>query len=109
MSTLFTKIINREIAGDIIYEDEHCVAFRDIMPVAPVHILIVPREEIVRVSEAPETGDHIHLLNAARKVGQKLGVSEYRLVINNGEGVGQTVPHLHVHLLAGREFGWPPG
>jgi histidine triad (HIT) family protein len=109
MSTLFTKIIDREIPADIVYEDEHCVAFRDIAPQAPVHVLIVPRQEIVRVSEAPEIGDHLHLLNAARKVGEALGVSDYRLVINNGEAVGQSVPHLHIHLLAGREFSWPPG
>lgn len=76
MATLFTKIINREIPGDILYEDEHCVAFRDIMPVAPVHVLIVPRAEITSVSVAPEAGDHTHLLNAARKVGELLGLME---------------------------------
>lgn len=109
MATLFTKIINREIPADIVYEDEHCVAFRDIAPQAPVHVLIVPRQEIARVSEAPEEGDHVYLLNAAREVGKVLGISDYRLVINNGEAAGQSVPHLHVHLLAGREFSWPPG
>lgn len=109
MSTLFTKIIQREIPGVIVYEDEHCVAFEDIVKVAPTHILIVPREEVAGVSHLPETGDHTHLLNAAKKVGDMLGIQDYRLVINNGEAVGQTVPHLHIHFLAGREFGWPPG
>ncbi len=110
MATLFTKIINREIPGDIVYEDAHCVAFRDINPVAPVHIIIVPRAEISGVATVPETGDHQFLLNAARTVAEQEGLSEgYRLVLNQGESAGQTVPHLHVHLLGGRDFSWPPG
>ncbi len=110
MPTLFTKIINREIPADIVYEDEHCVAFRDIDPKAPVHILIVPRAEIPGVADVPETGDHQHLLNAARKVAEQEGLSAgYRLVINQGEEAGQSVPHLHVHLLGGRPLAWPPG
>ena len=110
MATLFTKIINREIPGDIVYEDAHCVAFRDINPVAPVHIIIVPRAEISGVATVPETGDHPFLLNAARTVAEQEGLSEgYRLVLNQGESAGQTVPHLHVHLLGGRDFSWPPG
>lgn len=108
--TLFTKIINREIPADIVYEDEHVVAFRDIEPKAPVHVLIVPRQEITGVATVAKTGDHTHLLNAARAVAEKLGLtSGYRLVINQGEEAGQSVPHLHVHLLAGRPFSWPPG
>lgn len=109
MSTLFTKIINHEIPADIVYEDEHCVAFRDIDPKAPVHILIVPRAEIPGVADVPETGDHQHLLNAARKVAEQEGLTGYRLVINQGEAAGQSVPHLHVHLLGGRPLSWPPG
>lgn len=110
MPTLFTKIINREIPADIVYEDEHCVAFRDIDPKAPVHILIVPRAEIPGVADVPESGDHQHLLNAARKVAEQEGLSAgYRLVINQGEEAGQSVPHLHVHLLGGRPLAWPPG
>ncbi len=110
MATLFTKIINREIPGDIVYEDDHVVAFRDITPQAPVHILIVPRQEISGIATLPEHGDHLHLLNAARKIAEQEGLSNgYRLVINQGESAGQTVPHLHVHLLGGRDFTWPPG
>ncbi|MCG9895396.1 MAG: histidine triad nucleotide-binding protein [Fimbriimonadaceae bacterium] len=109
MATLFTKIIRGEIPGDIVWQDEHCVAFRDITPQAPVHVLIVPRTEIPGVADVPETGDHQHLFRAARLVAEALGVSEYRLVVNQGEAAGQTVPHLHVHLLAGRDFTWPPG
>lgn len=110
MPTLFTKIINREIPGDIVYEDEHVVAFRDIVPVAPVHIIIVPRAEITGVAALPDEGDHRHLLNAAKKIAESEGLSGgYRLVINQGEDGGQTVDHLHVHLLGGRPMTWPPG
>jgi histidine triad (HIT) family protein len=110
MSTLFTKIINREIPGDIVYEDDHVVAFRDIAPQAPVHIVIVTRAEIPGVAELPDAGDHIHLLNAAKKIAEAEGlVNGYRLVINQGQDGNQTVPHLHVHLLGGRSLGWPPG
>jgi histidine triad (HIT) family protein len=108
--TLFTKIINGEIPANIVYQDEHCVAFRDIDPKAPVHILIVPRAEIPGVAEVPESGDHQHLLNAARKIAEQEGLTNgYRLVINQGADGGQTVDHLHVHLLGGRPLSWPPG
>lgn len=110
MATLFTRIIEREIPAEIVYEDDHCIAFKDISPQAPIHVLIVPREEIPGVASVGETGDHTHLLNAARLVAERLGCSgSYRLVINQGPDAGQTVDHLHVHLLAGRKFGWPPG
>lgn len=110
MASLFTKIIRREIPADIVYEDEHCLAFRDIAPVAPVHVLIVPKTEVSGVAELEADGDHQHLLFAARLVAEKLGLKDgYRLVINQGEAAGQTVPHLHVHLLAGRPLDWPPG
>lgn len=110
MATLFTKIIAGEIPADIVYQDEHCVAFRDINPQAPVHVLIVPRAEIPGVADVPATGDHQHLLNAARKIAEQEGLtSGYRLVINQGVEAGQTVDHLHVHLLGGRAFSWPPG
>jgi histidine triad (HIT) family protein len=110
MSTLFTRIINREIPGDIVYEDEHVVAFRDIAPVAPVHIVIVTRTEIDGVASIPDVGDHQHLLNAAKRIGEQEGlVNGYRLVINQGEDGGQTVDHLHIHMLGGRPMGWPPG
>lgn len=110
MATLFTKIIQREIPGDIVYEDDHVVAFRDIAPVAPVHIIVVTRSEISGVAEVPASGDHMHLLNAARTIAEQQGLADgYRLVVNQGASAGQTVPHLHVHLLAGRDFAWPPG
>lgn len=110
MPTLFTKIINREIPGDIVYEDDHVVAFRDIQPQAPVHIVIVTREETPGLSTLPDTGDHTHILNAAKKIAeQEKLTSGYRLVINNGPDAQQSVPHLHAHLLGGRPFGWPPG
>jgi histidine triad (HIT) family protein len=110
MPTLFTKIIQREIPADIVYEDDHCVAFRDINPQAPVHVLIVPRQEISGVADLPEKGDHQHLLNAAKKVAEKLGLKGgYRIVINQGLDAGQTVDHLHAHLLGGRKLSWPPG
>jgi histidine triad (HIT) family protein len=113
--TLFEKIIAREIPANLIYEDDACVALRDINPQAPVHVLIVPRKVIPRVGEAaPEDQATLGaLLLAAGKIAKELGVSEaskgFRLVINQGRDAGETVPHLHVHLLAGRELGWPPG
>jgi histidine triad (HIT) family protein len=110
MSTLFTKIINREIPGEIVYEDEHIVAFRDVAPQAPTHIVIVTRTEIPGVASLPASGDHQHLLNAAKEIAEQEGLRDgYRLVINQGEDGGQTVDHLHVHLLGGRRMGWPPG
>ena len=110
MPTLFTKIIARQIPADIVYEDAHVVAFRDIDPQAPVHIVIVPRTEIPGLADLPETGDHLALLNAAKTIAENEGLTNgYRLVINQGEDAGQSVPHLHAHLLGGRKLGWPPG
>ena len=113
--TLFEKIIAREIPADIVFEDALCFAFRDISPQAPIHVLIVPKKPIPRVGEAADE-DQAQLgalLLAARAVAQKLGVNErskgFRLVINNGQDAGEAVPHLHVHLLAGRPLAWPPG
>ena len=106
MPTLFTRIIQGEIPADIVYQDEHVVAFRDIQPQAPVHILIVPREEVSGVAEVGPVGDHMHLLNAARKIAEQEGlVNGYRLVVNQGEDGGQTVNHLHMHLLGGAPVG----
>lgn len=111
MSTLFSKIIKGEIPSTVVYQDEHVFAFRDITPVAPTHILIVPRSEIPGLADLPEgDGDHLHILNAAKKIAEQEGLTEgYRLVINQGAAAGQTVPHLHAHLLGGRDFSWPPG
>lgn len=110
MPTIFTKIINREIPGNIVYEDDHVVAFRDLSPQAPTHILIVTRAEIVGLSSLPDEGDHLYLLNAAKNIAEQEQLTGgYRLVINEGEDGGQTVPHLHAHLLGGRKLEWPPG
>jgi histidine triad (HIT) family protein len=110
MPTLFTRILNREIPADIVYEDEFVFAFRDIQPQAPVHILIVPKDEIPGVASVPPNGQHQHLLNAARTIAEQEGLERgYRLVVNQGEDGGQTVDHLHMHLLGGRKMTWPPG
>ena len=110
MSTIFTKIINREIPGEIVYEDDHVVAFKDIVPFAPVHIIIVTRTEIEGVASLPDVGDHTYMLNAAKKIAEQQGLTNgYRLVVNQGEDGGQTVNHLHMHLLGGRPLNWPPG
>lgn len=106
MPSLFTKIINREIPAQIVYEDEHVVAFRDIEPKAPTHILIVTREEVSGLAALPESGDHLYLLNAARKIAEQQGLRNgYRLVINQGRDAGQSVDHLHAHLLGGAPMG----
>lgn len=108
--TLFSKIINREIPGDIVYEDDRVVAFRDIEPQAPTHIVIVTRAEIGGLAELPDEGDHLGILNAAKTIAKQQGLTGgYRLVINQGEDGGQSVPHLHAHLLGGRKLDWPPG
>jgi histidine triad (HIT) family protein len=109
MSTIFSQIINREIPADIVYEDEHVVAFRDIDPKAPTHIVIATRKEISGLAALPEVGDHQYILNAAKKIGEQEGLGSYRLVINQGADAGQSVEHLHAHLLGGRAFTWPPG
>jgi histidine triad (HIT) family protein len=111
--TLFEKIIARQIPADIVYEDDQVLAFRDIKPQAPVHILIIPKRHITRVNEA-QSGDAAllgHLLLKAAEVARAAGLGEtgYRLVINNGPDGGETVPHLHCHLLGGRPLDWPPG
>src|SRR5437868_11622626 len=99
MASIFTKIINREIPAQIVFEDDHVVAFRDIDPQAPVHIVIIPREEISGLAGLPEQGDHQYILNAAKKIAEHEGLtSGYRLVINQGPDAGQSVEHLHAHL-----------
>ena len=112
MSTIFGKIINREIPADIVYEDELCLAFRDINPQAPTHVQLIPKKEIARLADAaPEDAALLgHLMLAAGKIAQKLGVGDaFRLVVNNGAGAGQSVFHLHLHIIGGRKLGWPPG
>ena len=110
--TIFTKIINRQIPADIVYEDEQCLAFKDINPQAPVHLLLIPKKPLDMLSNAKPADQAMlgHLLLAASKIARQLKVDgAFRLVINNGEEGGQAVFHLHVHLLAGRPFRWPPG
>jgi histidine triad (HIT) family protein len=109
---LFQKIIDKQIPADIIYEDEQCLAFRDVHPQAPTHVLIIPRKVIATHAELTD-GDaellgHLHLV--AVKLAKQLKLDDgYRLVINCLDRAGQTVPHLHMHLLGGRDFHWPPG
>jgi len=110
--TLFTRIIQREIPANILYEDDLAIAFHDINPQAPVHVLVVPKKPIPKLADAiPE--DHRvlgHLLMTVKRVADQLGLEKgYRVVINNGEDGGQTVDHLHVHVLGGRSLSWPPG
>jgi histidine triad (HIT) family protein len=113
MKTLFEKIIAREIPATIVYEDDRVIAFHDIKPAAPVHVLIVPKQPIPRLAEATADDQPLlgHLLLKAAAVADQLGLKKngYRLVINNGADGGETVPHLHCHILGGRHLAWPPG
>ena len=111
--TLFEKIRDREIPADIVHEDGHCLAFRDISPQAPVHILVVPKKPVPRIAAADNDDASLlgNLLIAAAAVARQEGIADsgFRLVINNGRDGGETVPHLHIHLLGGRPLDWPPG
>ena len=111
--TIFEKIIRREIPAKIVYEDDDVIAFHDVDPRAPVHVLIVPKRVIPRLAEASEEDGALlgKLLLASRKVAQKLDLMEsgYRVVINSGPDAGESVPHLHVHVLGKRALAWPPG
>ena len=111
--TLFERIIARQILADIVYEDDTVLAFRDIKPQAPVHVLIVPKRPIPRIAEAgaEDAATLGHLLLKAAEVARQLGLERtgFRLVVNNGRDGGETVPHLHCHILGGRPLGWPPG
>ena len=110
--TLFQKIIAGDIPGDFCYEDEQCVALNDISPQAPTHILIIPRKLIPRLVEAEDADQDLlgHLLLVARRLAEKLQLAKgFRVVINNGSDGGESVPHLHIHLLGGRPLNWPPG
>ena len=111
--TVFEKICDKEIPATLVFEDERCVAFRDISPQAPLHILVIPRKPVPRIGLAEEGDEALlgHLLLTAAKVARSEGLAEsgYRLVINNGPDGGEAVPHLHIHLLGGRQLIWPPG
>ena len=110
--TIFQRIIDREIPADIVFEDDDCLAFRDINPQAPVHVLIIPKREIVSLAEVEEADVPLlgHLFFVARRVAEQLGLEDgFRTVINTGRDGGQDVPHLHIHLLGKRRLTWPPG
>jgi histidine triad (HIT) family protein len=111
--TLFEKIAAREIPAQIVYEDDLVFAIRDIKPAAPIHILLVPKKAIPRIAEAQPDDHRVlgHLLLKAAEVAKSLGLNTggYRLVINNGPDAGESVPHLHLHILGGRHLAWPPG
>jgi histidine triad (HIT) family protein len=110
--TLFTKIIEREIPAEIVYEDDRCIAIRDIEPQAPVHLLVIPKKPIPRLAAAqPEDAGLLgHLLASAAEAARQNGIGEgFRVILNNGKSAGESVPHLHIHVLGGRVLTWPPG
>ena len=109
--TIFAQILAGDLPADRVFEDDECLAFRDVSPQAPTHILVIPKKPIPRLRAAAE-GDQAllgHLLLVANKVAQNEGLEDARIVINDGAGAGQTVFHLHVHVLGGRSLAWPPG
>ena len=111
--TVFDKIIRKEIPADIVYEDEQTLAFKDINPQAPTHVLVIPKKQIETIADIDESDAPLigQLFTTAAQVAENLGLAEdgYRLVINHGERGGQTVQHLHIHILGGRAMTWPPG
>ncbi|KAL3884348.1 hypothetical protein ACJMK2_024495 [Sinanodonta woodiana] len=110
--TIFGKIIRKEIPCSLIYEDDQCIAFKDISPQAPIHFLVVPKKPIVMLDEAKAEDQQLlgHLLLVAKKVAREQGLDDgYRLTINNGRDGGQSVYHLHIHVMGGRQMEWPPG
>lgn len=111
MTTIFGKILRGEIPADTVYEDDQCMAFRDINPSAPTHILVIPRKAIARLADAEAEDEGLlgHLMRVAAKVAKQEGLEDFRLVTNNGEGAGQSVFHLHLHVIGGRSLTWPPG
>jgi len=109
--TIFGKIARGEASAEILYEDDRALAFRDLNPAAPTHVLVIPRKPLDTLAAAGEEDESLlwHLLLVANRVAKDAGLENFRVVINNGAGSGQTVFHLHVHVLGGRGFGWPPG
>ncbi len=112
MKTLFERIIDREIPAKIEHEDDHCIVIHDIDPQAPTHLLVIPKQLIPRIAEATEADQPVlgHLLLTAASIAKKLNLEGgFRITINNGKDGGETVPHMHVHVLGGRAMAWPPG
>ena len=110
--TIFDRVIRKEIPADVVYEDDDVLAFKDINPQAPVHVLVIPKKPIAKLADADESHREIlgHLLWVAARVAQEQGVGDaFRVVLNNGSGAGQSVFHIHLHVLGGRNFSWPPG
>lgn len=110
--TIFKRIIDKEIPATIVYEDDRCLAFRDVNPQAPTHVLVIPKKEIPSLADAADSDSALlgHLLSTARSVATQLGLAKgYRVVINCGPDGGQSVDHLHLHVLGGRALAWPPG
>ena len=110
--TIFGKIARGDAPADIVYEDDQCLAFRDMYPAAPTHILVIPRKPIPRLCDATAEDQALlgHLMLTANKIAEQEGLGDkFRLVINNGEGAGQSVFHLHLHIIGGRPLKWPPG
>ncbi len=110
--TVFQRILDREIPADIVFEDDRCLAFRDIHPQAPVHVVVIPKKPIPTLNDVTEDDAGLigHLFVAMRQIASRLGLHKgYRVVVNCGPDAGQVVMHVHFHLLGGREFGWPPG
>ena len=106
---IFCKIANKEIPTTPVYEDDFTIAFNDLSPQAPVHVLVIPKKHFASLNELDDEKVMSALFNAVKETTKKLGISEYRTVINTGEGAGQTVFHMHIHILAGRPLKWPPG
>lgn len=106
--TIFSKIINKEIPADIVLETEHCIAFKDINPVAPHHYLVIPKKAFTSLAEIDEA-NFAAMGTAIQELTKKLGIEDYRTIFNTGAKAGQTVFHIHAHVIAGRELDWPPG
>ena len=111
MSTIFGKIIRRELPADIVYEDDKALAFRDINPAAPTHLLVIPKVEIINIGSMTSDQSALvgHLLDVCRIVADREGLTDFRVVSNSGAGAGQSVFHLHFHVIGGRSLSWPPG
>ena len=111
--TIFTKIINREIPAQIVYEDDLCLAFRDVHPQAPTHILLIPKKEIASMNDIRDSDAEVmgRLMTTVPKIAAQEGLTKtgYRVVVNTGENAGQSVHHIHLHILGGRSLAWPPG